>query len=158
MKLSEFKEKLNQVEELHFVLENGEKVPAHFHITEVGQINKHFIDCGGVERKEMTVNFQLWTSIDTDHRLKSEKLQHIIQISEEKLHLQDAEIEVEYQLETIGKFGIDFKEGQFILTSKLTNCLAPDQCGLPSFEKKKVKLSELNAPKTSCCEPSSGCC
>lgn len=157
MKLSVFKEHLNQVESLNFVLENGEKVPAHFHVTEVGQIQKHFIDCGGTERKEMTVNFQLWTSVDIDHRLQAKKLKDIIQLSEEKLGLQDGEIEVEYQMETIGKFGLEFKDKTFVLTSKLTNCLAPEKCGLPSFEKQKVQLSELKN-QSSCCTPESGCC
>lgn len=157
MKLSEFKLKLNEVETLHFELENGEKVPEHFHITEIGQINKHFIDCGGTERKEMLVNFQLWTSIDTDHRLRVQKLKDIIKISEDKLNIEDAEIEVEYQMDTVGKFDLIFEDGKFILKSKLTNCLAPDQCGLPTFEKKKVKLSELKN-SSSCCDPQSGCC
>ena len=52
MKLSEFKSHLNQMETVQFVLPNGSLIPPHFHITEVGQIEKRFIDCGGVLRKE----------------------------------------------------------------------------------------------------------
>jgi hypothetical protein len=59
MKLSALKTKLNQLEEIAFQLPNGELVPNHFHVTEVGKITKHFIDCGGTERKEKVVNFQL---------------------------------------------------------------------------------------------------
>jgi hypothetical protein len=47
MKISEVKNVLQQVTELTFTLPNGTKVPSHFHVTEVGVITKHFIDCGG---------------------------------------------------------------------------------------------------------------
>ena len=50
MKLSEVKNVLATLENVDFELENGMRVPAHFHITEVGEINKKFIDCGGVVR------------------------------------------------------------------------------------------------------------
>ena len=45
--------------------------------------------------KENVINFQLWSSTDYDHRLHPEKLVNIINLSEEKLGLEDAEIEVE---------------------------------------------------------------
>ena len=46
-KLSDFKKHLSILETLTFVQTNGDLVPAHFHITEVGLITKQFIDCGG---------------------------------------------------------------------------------------------------------------
>ena len=156
MKLSEIKEKLTQLEQIAFVLPNGELVPSHFHVTEVGKISKHFIDCGGTVRKEEVANFQLWNANDYNHRLHPEKLLHIIQLSEKVLELEDLEIEVEYQGETIGKFGLDFGGTNFLLTAKQTDCLAKDGCGIPE-EKQKVKLSDLDN-STSCCSPSSGCC
>ena len=103
MKLSKIKEILPTLNNVEFQLENGTFVPEHFHVTEVGQITKHFIDCGGVVRTEKVVNFQLWNANDFDHRLKPTKLLNIIKLSEEKLGMEDAEIEVEYQSETIGK-------------------------------------------------------
>lgn len=154
MKLSEIKNILNDLQELHFVLENGEQVPQHFHVTEVGQINKRFIDCGGVMRDEKAINFQLWFSTDNDHRLEAEKLKKIIALSEEKLGLEDAEIEVEYQQATIGKFGLDFNGSAFVLTAKTTACLAEDACGIPQ-EKPKLKMADLQG---STCAPGSGCC
>ena len=60
MKLSEVKSALKELETIGFELPNGELVASHFHVTEVGKITKHFIDCGGVERKEEVVNFQLF--------------------------------------------------------------------------------------------------
>ena len=85
MKLSEVKSKLNQLEEIAFQLPNGELVPNHFHVTEVGKITKHFIDCGGTERREEVVNFQLWNANDYDHRLNPDKLLNIIELSEKVL-------------------------------------------------------------------------
>jgi hypothetical protein len=155
MKLSEVKNKLNQLEKISFQLPNGELVPNHFHVTEVGKITKHFIDCGGTVRNEEVANFQLWNANDYDHRLHPEKLLNIIELSEKVLGIGDLEIEVEYQAETIGKFGLDFNGEKFLLTSKQTDCLAKDQCGIP-VEKTKVKISDLN--NEPCCSPDGNCC
>ena len=154
MKLSKIKEILPTLGNVEFQLENGTPVPEHFHVTEIGQITKHFIDCGGVVRTEKVVNFQLWGANDYEHRLKPTKLLNIIKLSEEKLGIEDAEIEVEYQGETIGKFDLDFDGQHFILINKQTACLASDACGV-TRAKQKVKLSELNS---ACCTPNSGCC
>ena len=156
MKLSQIKEHLSQLPQIAFKLPNGELVPRHFHVTEVGKVSKHFIDCGGTVRKEEVVNFQLWNADDYDHRLHPEKLIKIIELSEKVIELGDLEIEVEYQAETIGKFGLDFDGTNFLLTTKQTDCLAKDNCGIPD-EKPKVRLSDLNAPAP-CCSPDTGCC
>ena len=139
-----------------FTLPTGEQVPPHFHVTEVGNIQKHFIDCGGTIRKESVINFQLFTATDYDHRLSVQKLRSIIQLSEEKLGLENHEIEVEYQGDTIGKYGLEFKNGVFILISTQTDCLAKDKCGIPQ-EKPRLRLSTLQAQESSCA-PGSGCC
>lgn len=157
MKLSEFKNILKTKTTIGFQLSSGEIVPSHFHVTEVGQINKRFIDCGGTLRNENVVNFQLWEANDYDHRLHPEKLLNIIELSESKLGLSDEEIEVEYQGKTIGKYGIDHHDGQFILTNKTTDCLAKDLCGVPE-EKIKVSLSELGSQESNSCTPGGGCC
>lgn len=155
MKLSEIKQRLSTLETIAFKLPNGTLVPSHFHVTEVGKIDKHFIDCGGTVRKESVINFQLWEENDYDHRLHPEKLVHIIELSEKVLGLPDLDIEVEYQGETIGKYNLDFDGKHFLLTNKQTDCLAKDKCGIPA-EKPKVKLAELQ--NASCCTPESGCC
>ncbi len=160
MKLSEVKIVLKKLDTIGFQLPNGELVPKHFHVTEVGKITKRFIDCGGVVRNEEVVNFQLWNANDYDHRLHPEKLLNIIELSEKILNIEDLEIEVEYQGEignsqTIGKFGLDFDGKNFLLSSKQTNCLAQDQCGIPE-EKQRVKLSDLNTE--SCCATDGNCC
>lgn len=160
MKLSEVKSILEKKESIAFQLPDGSLVPNHFHVTEVGKVTKHFIDCGGVVRTEEVANFQLWNANDYNHRLHPEKLSKIITLAEQTLNIGDLEIEVEYQLQldqlnTIGKFGLDYDGANFLLTSKITACLAPDQCGIPT-EKVKVKLATLN--NEPCCSPDGNCC
>jgi hypothetical protein len=156
MKLSQIKSILATVETVNFQLPSGSLVPEHFHVTEVGLITKNFIDCGGTVRNETVVNFQLWNANDVDHRLKPQKLINIIELSEKKLGIKDYEIEVEYQVTTIGKYDLDFNGTDFILVNKQTACLAEDQCGIPQ-EKPKMRLSEMNNEVKSC-SPNSGCC
>ncbi len=151
MLLSEFKNKLKSVTEVTFINPNGTAVPTHFHITEIGQINKRFMDCGGTVRNENVISMQLWESIDFWHRLEPNKLISIIDLSINKLGIEDNEIEIEYQNNTIGKYGVQFKNDAFELTTTKTACLASDQCGIPSIEKIKEKVQ-------SCCSPKSGCC
>ena len=157
MKLSSIKNSLSQLDKVAFQLPNGEFVPEHFHVTEVGIITKRFIDCGGTLRDETVVNFQLWEANDFDHRLAPQKLNDIIRLSEEKLGIEDWEVEVEYQGETIGKYDIDFNGSHFLLVSKKTNCLALEQCGIPQ-EKPRIRLSALSTAAEGSCTPGSGCC
>jgi hypothetical protein len=155
MKLSEIKKHLASLKTIAFQLPNGELVPNHFHVTEVGKITKNFIDCGGTVRNEEVVNFQLWKADDYDHRLHPEKLVHIIELSEKTLNIPDLDIEVEYQGATIGKYGLDFDGTNFLLITKQTDCLAKDNCGIPEA-KPKVKLSNIQVQNS--CDPNSGCC
>ena len=154
MKLSELKNTLTKVDALTFVQPDGMLVPAHFHLTEIGKIDKHFIDCGGTMRNESVISLQLWVAEDVDHRFTPEKLLNIISMSEDKLGIGDAPVEVEYQRETVGKYDLSFEDGFFKLHNKFTDCLAKDNCGVPE-PKKKVRLDEL---QSSCCSPDSGCC
>lgn len=157
MKLSEIKTILKTVETVNFQLPNGNFVPEHFHVTEVGLITKNFIDCGGVVRNETVVNFQLWDANDFEHRLKPGKLIHIIELSEKVLNIPDFEIEVEYQDTTIGKYDLGFNGKDFLLLNKQTACLAQDQCGIPA-EKTKLSLTQLSPDNSNSCTPGNGCC
>ena len=154
MKISEMKQTLAGLESVSFRLPNGEHLPSHFHVTEVGLVTKHFIDCGGVERKETVANFQLWEAGDYDHRLAPEKFLHILELSEKIMGSEDLDIEVEYQQDTIGKFGLALDGADFVLTPKQTACLAQDACGIPSHQ--LGALPQLQA--ASCCTPGGGCC
>ena len=157
MKLSEIKRHLATAETLNFRLPSGAYVPENFHVTEIGIVSRHFIDCGGTERLEKVVNFQLFDANDYDHRLKPQKLIKFIALSEEKLGLNDLEIEVEYQSETISKYGLHFNGKDFQLVPKHTACLASDACGIPSV-KQKIQLSELVTADEGKCTPGGGCC
>ncbi len=149
MRISEFKNHLSTVSEVIFSLPNGSNVPPHYHITEVGFITKTYIDCGGTVREEKVANFQLWTAEDFDHRIQSEKILEIISKAEEEINLEDLEIEVEYQNETIGKYNLEFYDNKFHLSVTQTDCLAKEKCGITSN----------NIPETSSgCDPNSGCC
>jgi hypothetical protein len=150
MKLSQVKENLRHAESVNFRLENGQYVPGHFHITEVGVVAKHFIDCGGTVRDEKVANFQLWDANDHDHRLKPQKLINIIALSERVLGMDDLEVEVEYQSDTIGKYGLDFDGKDFILLSKRTACLATESCG--------GENGRNIAKQKACCPTESACC
>ena len=158
MKLSEIKSTLEKLSEVKFQLPNGEFVPQHFHITEVGIITRNFIDCGGTMRSEQSVNFQLYEAGDYDHRLGAKKLYDIITLSEDKLSIDDnLEVEVEYQGTTIGKYHLGFNGENFVLLNTQTDCLAKDKCGIPE-SKQKVRLSDVSGSGANVCEPGGGCC
>lgn len=156
MKIAEIKEKLASLEQIAFRLPDGRLVPRHFHVTEIGKVTKRFIDCGGKIRHEEWASFQLWDSSDYDHRLHPEKLSHVIGLSQKALELSDElEIEVEYQDNTIGKFGLDFDGKDFLLLPLQTDCLAKEKCGVPPTKSKR-QLKELST--STCCSSKSGCC
>ncbi len=134
MKLSQFKYYLETVPQLHFVQPNGTLIPKHFHITEAGLTTKHFIDCGGTVRMEKTVSLQIWVANDFDHRLEPQKLKKILSIAENLFGNEDLEVEIEYQTETISRYGLDFNGANFLLVTKQTECLAKDHCKTPTIE------------------------
>ena len=82
MKLSEFKLYLKNVKKVKFQLPNGDYIPPHFHVTEVGLNSKKFIDCGSNIRNTKKINFQLWSADDYNHKMSPEKLISIIELSE----------------------------------------------------------------------------
>ena len=152
MKISELKQSLAGLAAVSFRLPDGTYLPAHFHVTEVGLVTKHFVDCGGVERRETVANFQLWEAGDYDHRLAPEKFLHILTLSAKILGREDLDIEVEYQQATIGKFGLAFDGQDFRLTAKQTACLAQDACGIPDA------LLSLPHLQVAGCTPGGSCC
>lgn len=147
MKLSQIKRILPTVNGVNFKLQDGTSVPEHFHVTEVGIVTKHFIDCGGKIRIEKSANLQLWDANDYEHRLKPQKLHDIIQLSERILGMEDLDVEVEYQSDTIGKYDLDFNGSDFILLSKKTACLAQENFGI-------LEAKEINSR----CSPENSCC
>ena len=140
MLLSDFKQTLSELDTLKFQLPNGQFVPAHFHITEVGNVTRNYIDCGGMLRQEKKLNLQLWVASDTDHRLKPDNVLNILQLAEKQLGYSNMEVEVEYQQITVGRYKLALDGVIFQLINTQTACLAPDQCGIPQ-EKPRVRIT-----------------
>ena len=153
MLLSAFKQTLSELDTLKFQLPNGQFVPAHFHITEVGNVTRNYIDCGGVLRQENKLNLQLWVASDSDHRLKPNNILNILQLAEKQLGYSNLELEVEFQQSTVGRYKLTFDGAVFQLINTQTACLAPDQCGIPQ-EKPRVRVTASGLS----CNPDSDCC
>jgi hypothetical protein len=79
----------------------------------------------------------------------------IIAIADGLYGIQDLEVQVEYQQETIGVFDLEYNGEKFVLHSKHTACLAEDACGI-TVSKQKVSLSQLGDSNQ--CTPGGGCC
>ena len=125
----------NPTSSLQFVLPNGEVIPVNFHLTEVGRVEKTFIDCGGTQRVAVTCQLQLWTANDHEHRLLSGKLLKVLESAEPVLQSDELPIEVEYgqsvaSIYTIGDVVAAFGNLQFSLLGKQTDCLAKDKCNI----------------------------
>ena len=153
MLLSAFKQTLRELDTLKFQLPNGQFVPANFHITEVGNVTRNYMDCGGLLREENKLNLQLWVASDTDHRLKPNSVLNILQLAEKQLGYSNLELEVEYQRSTVGRYKLAFDGAVFQFINTQTACLAPDQCGIPQ-EKPRVRVTSSGLS----CNPDSDCC
>ena len=153
MLLSAFKQSLIELDTLKFQLPNGQFVPSHFHITEVGNVKRNYIDCGGKLREENKINLQLWVASDTNHRLKPNDILEILQLAEKQLGYSNLELEVEYQQNTVGRYKLAFDGTVFQLINTQTACLATDQCGIPQ-EKPRVRVTASGLS----CNPNSDCC
>ena len=104
-----------------------------------------------------TATLQLWVANDHDHRLAPSKLKRIIEMSEHLFGKEDLEVEVEYQTDTVGKYGVDFMAGNFLFTAKQTDCLANTTCGIEDRDK-SIAQPILQNEASSCCAPNNGCC
>ncbi len=135
MKLTAFKEALRHSpgHQLRFVLPDGDVIAAHFHITEVGRVDKTFIDCGGKVRRVATCSLQAWVADDVEHRLEPAQLATILDKAAPILAGEDLEMEVEYEDCQISQFPVENASVQgddltFYLGTKHTDCLAKDIC------------------------------
>jgi len=120
---------------MHWMLPDKAFVPSHYHITEVGRLQKDFIDCGGTIRSLASCLLQIWVADDTDHRLKTNKLATIMEIAGAVLKDDDLPVEVEYEDTAISQYpiaGVEATPGGllFHLGTKHTACLAPEKCGV----------------------------
>lgn len=120
---------------MHWMLPDKSFVPAHYHITEVGRLQKDFIDCGGTVRSLTSCLLQIWVANDTDHRLETTKLAAIMKVAAPLLKSDDLPVEVEYEEGVLSQYPVAGAEVTpagilFYLGTKHTACLAPDKCGV----------------------------
>jgi hypothetical protein len=132
MKLSELKSILRSQPSAYprFHLPDGDQIPAHFHITEVGHVTKRFIDCGGVLHDRIdSCLLQTWLGNDVDHRLNAGTFAKILDLGAKVLPHDDLEVEVEYDCCVVAQYPIVSASvaGEFVelqLGEKKTDCLA----------------------------------
>ena len=115
-----------------FVLPDGDHIPAHAHVTEVGHVVKNFIDCGGVMGRSDMVLLQTHVGQDVEHRLKSDRFAKILQLGERVLPHDELEVEVEYDCCVVAQYPVTEvkpagKRLDIILGKRRTQCLAQER-------------------------------
>jgi hypothetical protein len=135
-----------------FVLPDGDSIPAHAHVTEVGYVVKNFIDCGGLMGKNETVLLQTHVGQDADHRLKSGTFAKILKLGDRILPNDQLEVEVEYDCCVVAQYPIEEVNPagdhlDVILGKRRTQCLAQ--------ERQKTAGVSVNA---CCATAASACC
>lgn len=139
MKISEFNRHLETASnhEMRFVLPDGDVIPLHAHVTEIGRVDKNFIDCGGTGRSSSVCSLQVWVADnDEDHRFAPGKLLKVMGMAAPLFRGDDLEVEVEYEdCGGISQYPLLEAEADggsltFRLGSKHTDCLAKEACGL----------------------------
>jgi hypothetical protein len=153
MQLSDLRSALEQHPNTfpRFILPDGEFIPPHAHVTEVGHVTKNFIDCGGVTGKIETVLLQTHVGRDVEHRLRSERFAKILQLGEQVLPNDQLNVEVEYDCCVVAQYPITEvrRSGEHldvILGKRQTQCLAQER-------EKAAGLMPV-----SCCAPASPAC
>lgn len=150
MKLAQFKSLLEANRDKQFLLQlpGAHAVPQAFHITEVGAVNKTFIDCGGKVHSIQTCQLQAWIGPDVDHRIEAGKMADILDKASAILPHDFLDLEIEYEDAVISQYPVaeaivSESAVTLVLTTKHTDCLAKELC---------------IAPVGGGCAPNSGCC
>jgi hypothetical protein len=132
-----------------FVLPDGDYIPAHAHVTEVGHVVRNFIDCGGLSGKEEKVVLQAHVGNDTDHRLRSDRFAKILELGNSVIPSADLDVDIEYDCCVVAQYPIaearpDGEHLNLILRRGRTQCRARER-----------RESETAAD---CCTKSAPCC
>ncbi|MBJ7326945.1 MAG: hypothetical protein JHC52_06325 [Chthoniobacterales bacterium] len=120
-----------------FVLPDGGMIPPHAHVTEVGRVDRRFLDCGATLRQTSFCCLQTWVADDTHHRLTAGKLAGILGRATQPLDLAELPLEVEYEDGFISQFPVISGRAHedalvFELGLKHTDCLAKELCLPPA--------------------------
>jgi hypothetical protein len=115
-----------------FVLPDGDYIPAHAHVTEVGHVIRNFIDCGGLTGKEEKVLLQTHVGNDTDHRLRSDRFAKILRLGNQVIPSADLDVDVEYDCCVVAQYPIaeataDGEYLNLILQRGRTQCRARER-------------------------------
>ena len=147
MKLREMKSILKDHPNTYprFEFPDGDSIPPHFHVTEVGHVTKNFIDCGGTTRKSEAAVLQTYVADDFDHRLTSNRFGAILDLGKGIVPHDEMEVEVEFDCCVISQYPVSSWKVSgdrldFQLASKHTDCLAKDKCRI-----------EGNCETSACC-------
>ena len=159
MKLSELKSLLaSQPDKFpRFILPDGDQIPAHFHITEVGHVAKRFIDCGGkLHDMTDTCLLQTYVADDLEHRLNAGTFAKILQLGDQVLPHDDVNVEVEYDCCVVAQYPVAGAQvsGDHIelqLGEKHTDCLAKQKCGIDGGDCGKTEVRDNAAAAVSSC-------
>ncbi|MBA3963298.1 MAG: hypothetical protein H0X40_15550 [Chthoniobacterales bacterium] len=138
MKLKDLKATLllHSAAHFRFILPDGDEIPAHFHITEVGHVAKRFVDCGGtLHDTRETCLLQTYVAADLDHRLDAATLARILDLGKAVLPNENLEVEVEYDCCVTAQYPLTAARfvGDHIdlqLGERHTDCLAKEKCGI----------------------------
>ena len=127
------------------VLPEGGRVPAHYHVTEVGHVAKKFVDCGGTFRASESCVLQIYIGSPRDdgHRLAAGRLAKILDLARPILPGNDLPVEIEYETGLISQFpleGAKVNGAELLLQLGLkhTDCLAKDRCGIEEADAEKA--------------------
>ena len=118
---------------LTVVWTDGEPIEPHFHVTEVGRVQKDFVDCGGTVRRSVTCLLQTWVGEDLDHRITAGKLLKALEHAAPVLGGEDLPVELEYETCNVVQLvvaSVKHESDRLILQlgSKHTDCLAKELC------------------------------
>src|SRR5213593_3585401 len=117
---------------LRFVLPDGDYIPAHAHLTEVGHLVRNFIDCGGLGGKEERVVLQTHVGDDTNHRLRSDRFAKILRLGRRAIPSANLDVDVEYDCCVVAQYPIaeaapDGEHLNLILRRGRTQCRARER-------------------------------
>ena|SRR5438874_5193421 len=132
-----------------FVLPDGDYIPAHAHVTEVGHVVRNFIDCGGLIGREEKAVLQTHVGEDTDHRFRSDRLAEILGLGNCVIPNADLNVDVEYDCCVVAQYPIaevksDGQHLNVILRRGRTQCRARDR-------RRSQTTADCCATSTSCC-------
>ncbi|MFL6520069.1 MAG: DUF6428 family protein [Chthoniobacterales bacterium] len=133
-----------------FILPDGDVIPSHAHVTEVGHVVKNFIDCGGLTGRNESVVLQTHVGRDIDHRLRADRFAKILQLGARVLPTEQLDVEIEYDCCVVAQYPVREvnpagEHLDVLLGKRRTQCLAQ--------ERRKTADAE-----TCCASESTACC